>query len=161
MYTGIGLQEVGSATDKDWQDPAAAMGAPGAPEPPEPGGGEFTGQDDEGGPSDAGTFPEPVSEGDDAGMDTDWGSTYFGFKTDDDMEGSQMIDELSVDLGEVKSDAQLLELYEELASRFEAKDGPPAGSRSRTSWTSGCAITAHGSPPSPTGWRPTSTRRSG
>jgi HK97 family phage portal protein len=121
LYVGIGLQEVGSATDKDWEDPALAM--------QQQMGGGFPGEGDqgalppgdEGGPppedQNSGTFPEPVnSPGGDTGMDTTWGDEFFKEapmpRTADALEG--------------KSDAELLAIYEDLAMRFEAKDGPRA-----------------------------------
>lgn len=77
LYVGIGLQEVGSATDKNWQDPALAMqsqfgGGGGFP----PGGGD---------PNAGGGFPPPdPNAGGDFGapppQDTgpSWGADFFG-----------------------------------------------------------------------------------
>jgi len=148
LYVGIGLQEVGSATDKNWEDPAAAQMGGGFDQgggfpPPDQGGPP---PDQGGPPPDQGGAPGDQVVGyappDQGGGAPTWGDQFFGAagKSLDSAQEEAPVARTSpptapdalpppapaAGLLEGKSDAELLAIYEGLAARFEAKDGPKA-----------------------------------
>lgn len=141
LYVGVGLQEIGSATNEDWQDPAQAamgMGAPGGELPPGEGDGGFgfdQGGGGDQGPPDAGTFPEPVSDAgqEDTGMDTSWGDSFFGFKA---VEGGEEPAYYGFEVKGMTTKVVTRRETKEGARRFEVKDEMSEWLRHHGAWES-------------------------